>query len=488
MAFGHSVELRAQAALKLAPAFSDHMVLQRDQPIVIHGTAPAGEKVAVSFSGKTQSAAADDGGKWKVVFSAKRSGGPLQVRVSSGGNELLVNDVLIGDVWLCSGQSNMDFALKNAVGGKDEVAAGHFSPNIRLLKYASTAPGGNVAWDPAMLEKVNRSEVYRGEWKTADAASVAAFSAVGYYFGKQIVAETGVPIGLIQVALGGSPTESWIDSATLAQDGRFAGMLHDWRHSPQVMEWVKQRGGENTLRATSPTQRHTFMPGYNFKAGIAPFTAFPVKGVIWYQGESNVHDVALHAALFEKLVTSWRKHWNAALPFYFVQLSSIDRPHWPEFRDSQRQLALRIAGTGMAVSHDLGDSLDVHPTRKMEIGVRLAKLALHDVYGKKITASGPVLRKAYRDGQSIMLHFGSARALRTLDDKPLQGFELLTTDGRRFAADAAIHRKTISITVPPNLKVTSVLYAYQPFSRANLCNEARLPASTFSISIPKSDL
>lgn len=477
-------QAKAQVPLQIALVFSDHMVLQRNQPIAIYGSAAAGEQLSVSFAGQSRSVSANAAGKWNAVFPPQQAGGPWDIRVTGAGSEMRVQDVLIGDVWLCSGQSNMDFALKGAHGGQEEIGKGQFNPHIRLMKYGSTAPGGNLAWDSVMLEKVNRFEVYQGQWKMPDAASVASFSAVAYYFGKKIAAGTAVPIGLIQVALGGSPTESWIDSAVLARDGRFADMLRDWEHSAQVMEWCRQRADENTQHARSGAQRHTFMPGYNFRAGIEPFTAFPITGVIWYQGESNVHDVALHEALFETLVKSWRARWGREFPFYFVQLSSIQRASWPEFRDSQRRLAARIPATGMAVSHDLGDSLDVHPTCKKEIGERLASRALHDVYRLKVQPEGPVIRRVARVGNILELHFASAKKLQTLGHQPLTGFELVDAAGRRVTASAEIFRKRVRIHVPANMRPVAVLYAYQPFSRASLCNEADLPASTFSISIP----
>ncbi|MGV3600498.1 MAG: sialate O-acetylesterase [Dyadobacter fermentans] len=473
----------ASGAPSLAPVFADHMVLQRGKPLQIYGRAAAGETVRVVFLGKTKETRATQEGTWKVEFTAQKAGGPYMLTISGKTGEVVLNDVMIGDVWLCSGQSNMDFPLKAAQTGPEELRKGSFNANIRLLKYGPTVPWGDVAWDSAALAKVNRFGFFQGEWKTADAGSVGAFSAVGYYFGQKIAAETNVPVGLIQVAVGGSPTESWIDRQLLAQDGRFTGLLSNWPHSEQVMPWPRERAERNTGSKHFETQQHPFKPGYNYAAGIAPLTSYPIAGVIWYQGESNVHDIPLHEALFETLVKSWRQHWGHALPFYYVQLSGIDRPNWPEFRDSQRQMLARIPHAGMAVSYDVGDSLDVHPVRKQEVGERLALLALQGYYHKRIVASGPIVQKAtLRDG-AIWLDFQSAQKLTTASNDALTGFELMTRGGKRLPAQAVIAGGRVRIAVPAGELVEKVLYAYQPFTRANLQNEAGLPASTFSIPV-----
>ncbi|MCE7073079.1 sialate O-acetylesterase [Dyadobacter sp. CY327] len=481
--------------LTLAPVFSDHMVLQRNKPVKIYGKAASGSNVTVQFLDQTMRAKADQSGKWDVVFPAAKEGGPYVISVAANEQKINVNDVLIGDVWLCSGQSNMDFALRDAQTGPDELQAGPLDPDMRLLKMARAVSTGDVAWDSASLKKVNRYEFFSGKWKSPDKASAASFSAIAYYFGKQIKKETNVPIGLIQVALGGSPTESWIDRALLEKDPQFAGMFGDWSHSDLVMDWCRERAAKNITNARSKDQKHPYQPGYSFQAGIAPLTGFPITGVIWYQGESNVFNVPLHEQLFTMLVKSWREKWNDAFPFYYVQLSSIERPDWPEFRDSQRRLLTKIPNSGMAVSYDFGDSLNVHPTRKKEVGERLALLALRDHYQKSVMANGPVPEKASLKNGAIRIQFLIEKT--TLDhnkalprqkllskkNAPLTGFELVTESGKRLVANARIEGDEVIIHVPAGERIRTVLYAYQPFTRANLYNEAGLPASTFSIAV-----
>ena len=468
-------------SLSLAVVFSDHMVLQRNKPIVIFGKSKADAEVKVSFLNNILIARADGSGKWKVVFPVMQPGGPYEITVSQGDHKITLNDVLIGDVWLCSGQSNMDFRLKDSKTGPQELKQTGFSTNIRLLKMGGLVSTDDFSWDSTTLEKVNRFEFFSGSWKTLNSTSAASFSAVAYYFGKKIAAEGNVPIGLIQVALGGSPTESWIDRSLL--ENQFAGMLNNWQNSQEVMPWCRERAAVNIANAKSVNQKHPYQPGYNFQAGIALLTDFSIAGVIWYQGESNVFNVPLHAQLFEMLVKNWRQKWGYEFPFYYVQLSGINRPFWPEFRDSQRQMLAKIPNSGMVVSYDLGDSLNVHPIRKKEIGERLAVLALRGFYHKNSFANGPVPEKAYEKNGEIIIDFSSFKKLSTPGNVALIGFEIMNREGRRLLANAVIRNNKVRITIPDGEKIKTVLYAYQPFTRANLYNEAGLPASTFSIPV-----
>ncbi|MCE6991169.1 sialate O-acetylesterase [Dyadobacter sp. CY323] len=473
----------ADNQLTLAPVFSDHMVLQRNKPIAVNGTGTAGSVIKVDFANKILHATADGSGKWKVVFPALKHGGPYVISVSAQAQKIVLKDVLIGDVWLCSGQSNMGFALQDAQTGPEELRTGTFNPNLRLLKMGGAISTGNVAWDSATLAKINQYEFFAGNWKTLNKASAASFSAIAYYFGKKITKEENVPIGLIQVALGGSPTESWIDRSLLKQDQQFAGMLGDWQNSATVMDWCRERAAVNTGNAKSRDQKHPFQPGYNFQAGIAPLTNFPISGVIWYQGESNVFNVPLHEQLFEMLVKSWRQRWGYEFPFYYVQLSGIDRPNWPEFRNSQRLLLSKIPNSGMAVSYDFGDSLNVHPIRKTEVGERLALLALHDTYKKNVVANGPIPAKAIVNEETITIEFREKEKLGTRDNKPLIGFEIVTVNGKRVSVNASIKGNEVVLNIPKNERIKTILYAYQPFTHANLYNEAGLPAPTFSMEV-----
>lgn len=469
--------------LKLATVFTDHMVMQRNKPITIYGTADAHQNIEAVFNGKTLRAQSDAVGKWKLSFPPMVHGGPYRLWVKSDTSSIELKDILIGDVWLCSGQSNMAFPLKDATTGQTELRT--LKPNslLRLLKFKPLTETSNSAWDISTLTKVNQLEYFNGEWQRSDATTAADFSAIGYYFGKKIIAEEGIPVGLIEVAVGGSIIESWIDRYTMEHDEQLVDVLTDWRKSDFIQEWARGRANVNLKNAANAKQRHPYEPAYNYEAGIDRLTAFPVKGVIWYQGESNAQNVEQYEHTFPVLINSWRKSWGYNFPFYFVQLSSLDRPSWPSFRDAQRKLQLNIPNTGMAVSSDLGDSLDVHPKQKQQIGERLALLALKGSYGKILRASGPVASAAKFQEHNILISFSESKRLSTKGNLSLTGFELVNEKGIRLApVKSAIVNNQVVLSIPKGQQIKKVLYAWQPFSRANLINEVGLPASTFSIS------
>lgn len=468
---------------KLNTVFTDHMVLQRDQPIAVYGKANAGDLIEVQFNHITQRTITNSDGKWKVLLKPTKFGGPYTLKVKSGEHTVLLKDVMIGDVWLCSGQSNMAFPLKSSATAQATLS--HLNKNlpIRLLKYNPLAETDNIAWDEKTLNQINELDYFSGTWAKPDENTVGNFSAVAYYFGEKVASNTQIPIGLIQMAVGGSTLESWMDRKTLEQDDLLVDMLANWRKSDFIQDWARGRADVNLKNAANPKQRHPYEPAYNYEAGISNSVGFPIKGVIWYQGESNAHNVELFNHEFPLLVKSWRGKWNYNFPFYYVQLPSIDRPSWPYFREAQLKLLAVVPNSGMAVSSDLGDSLNVHPTRKKEIGERLALLALKNTYHKNISASGPVAVKAVRKKNTIIVSFSHARKLMSSDGTVLKGFEVEDDKGNHLSVKAAIFNNEVHLIVPTQLKTKQVLYAWQPFTRANLINEAKLPASTFSISI-----
>ncbi|QNN43614.1 GDSL-type esterase/lipase family protein [Pedobacter roseus] len=468
---------------KLHPLFTDHMVLQRDKQIPVYGTANAGDQVEVEFNHLTLRTKADVNGKWKVFFKPMKFGGPYTLKLQAGKQYIVLKDVMIGDVWLCSGQSNMAFALKSSATAQPTLSHLNKNLSIRLLKFNPLAETDNITWDTKTLDAVNALNYFSGSWAKPEENTVGDFSAVAYYFGEKLASSEKVPIGLIQMAVGGSTLESWMDRKTLENDDLLVDLLANWRKSDFIQDWVSGRASVNLKNAINPKQRHPYEPAYNDEAGISTLTEFPIKGVIWYQGESNAHNVELFNHEFPLLVKSWRKKWNDNFPFYYVQLASIDRPSWPYFRDAQRKLQAIIPNSGMAVSSDLGDSLNVHPAHKKEIGERLALLAIKNSYHRQIQASGPVAVTARRDGHTIIIRFAHAIKLMAGSGLAVKGFEVEDEKGNHWPVKAVIFNNTVHLTVPAKLKIIQVLYAWQPFTRANLMNEAKLPASTFSISI-----
>lgn len=469
--------------LQLASVFSDNMVLQRNQPIQVYGTANGGDVVEITFNQQKKKTITDKYGKWILSFPAMKHGGPYEMNISCEEKNIALNNILVGDVWFCSGQSNMAFQLKESENGKEEIKKAAQNSNLRLLNFKSIKETDNMAWDSISLEKTNRLEFFSGNWTACDSTNAKDFSAIAYYFGKNISLEENVPVGLIQLAVGGSPIESWIDRYTLEQDDKVVDLLTNWRKSDFIMPWVRERAGVNLKNATNPKQRHPYDPTYNFEAGVKTFTQFPIKGVIWYQGESNAHNIELYEHLMPLMVHSWRKAWNFDFPFYYVQLSSLDRPSWPAFREAQNNMQKIIPNSGMAVSMDYGDSTNVHPIRKKEVADRLALLALRHTYGNAVTANGPSALKAIKKKELIRISFAFAKKLASADKKEIVGFELVTDKGKHIKTKAEINKNQVTISIPKGENITTVLYAWQPFSRANLVNESGLPCSTFRLEV-----
>jgi sialate O-acetylesterase len=469
--------------LKLAAVFTENMVLQRNQPIQIYGTANGGDTIEVTFNQQKKKIIVDQYGKWKISFPALTKGGPYEMMVQSKATKIVLKNILVGDVWFCSGQSNMAFQLQNSENGSAEAKKAIANSSIRFFNAKAIRDTDDTAWDTATLTKTNQLQFFSGSWSVCDSISAKEFSAIAYYFGKNIAHEENVPVGLIQIAVGGSPIESWIDRYTLEHDDKVVDVLTNWRKSDFIMPWVRERANVNLKNATNTKQRHPYDPCYNFEAGVEAFTKFPIKGVIWYQGESNAHNVELYEHLMPTLVESWRKAWGTAFPFYYVQLSSIDRPTWPAFRDMQNRLQNKIPNSGMAISMDYGDVSNVHPIKKKEVADRLALLALRYTYGKAVTANGPSAMKAIQKGDDILVSFAFAKQLTTSDKKELIGFELVNDKGIHIQGKAAIVKNQVLIAIPKGEKIKTVLYAWKPFTTANLVNEAGLPCSTFKLEI-----
>lgn len=465
--------------LHMADIWTDNMVLQRNSPLVIKGIANAGSMVTVKIDTLQQTVETPYNGHWEVVFKPLEAGGPYTLSVTTNNKESLVyKNVLVGEVWLCSGQSNMEFYLKDCTTGKEGVVSAT-NNNIRFYDMKAAWRTDAKEWDINVLDSLNHLQYYRCTgWESATPESAADFSAIAYYFGKMLQDSLNVPVGLICNAVGGSPTEAWIDRSVLEKD--FLSVLKDWKHNDFIQPWVRERAQLNIKKSGNSAQRHPYEPCFLFEAGIQSLDRFPVKGVIWYQGESNAHNKDAHARLFELLVSSWRKQWNNdSLPFYYVQLSSLNRPSWPWFRDSQRRLMQEIPHVGMVVSSDKGDSLDVHPRDKKEIGERLAYAALSESYGHDVVPYGPLFDTVVFENQYACINFKYAAGLKTSDGNPVSTFEIAGADLIFYPAKAEIAGEKVKVSSPHVSTPKYVRYGWQPFTRANLINGAGLPASTF---------
>lgn len=499
--------------LQMPITYTDNMVLQRNQELTIQGTANVGEEVTVRITrhdaaqGKTQknkkkgaqprhvralktevataTATADDNGHWEVKLAPQRAENNLTLMVSTDDKQLVYNNVAFGEVWLCSGQSNMEFTLQEATTAKRDIPKAK-NPNIRFFDMKARWRTNPIAWNTSTLDSINHLNYFADtKWTTCTPETAKQFSAIAYYFAQTLQDSLQCAVGLICNAVGGSPTESWVSRAAL--DEHFPQIMRNWTENDFVQQWVRERAKQNISNAANPkAQRHPYDPCYLYESGIEPLAQYPVKGVLWYQGESNANNFTTHERLFKLLVNSWRENWNnAELPFYYVQLSSLNRPGWTWFRDSQRRLLGELPNVAMAVSSDKGDSLNVHPTQKQPIGERLARIALHNLYGyENVVPSGPLVKSATLVGEGIVrLAFDYANGLTTADGKHPSTFEIAEEEGLYKPAEARIEGNTVVVMSAEVKHPRYVRYAWQPFTRANLINGEQLPASTFRIEV-----
>lgn len=470
--------------LSLPSIYSDGMVVQRDVPFTVCGKADAGATIKARMGGQVFETVASSNGTWNISFGFLAVGKTYTLEVSCGREKKIFNDIVAGEVWLCSGQSNMEWPLKRTLDGDSFIAEAP-SKNIRIFDMKARVHTDNVNWEQHDLQAINRHEYFLPSfWQKVEEENIAGFSAVAYHFGAMLADSLNVPIGLICNAVGGAPIEAFIDRKTMEADNLLVDILENWRESDFVQEWVRGRAALNIQKSDNPLQRHPYEPCFLYETGIEPITCYRIKGVIWYQGESNAHNVELYEESFPVFVNSWRRAWNNwDMPFYTVQLSSINRPSWPHFRDAQRRLSHKIERCYMAVSSDKGDSLDVHPRNKQPIGERLARLALYNDYGfNGIVPSGPVLRKAENEGHEIVLYFDFADGLRSSDGSSLRTFEVAGDDGIFYPANTiVIDGDMLRLSSSKVEYPLFARYGWQPFTRANLVNGAELPASTFEV-------
>ena len=487
-----------------ALVFQNSMVLPRDKEIPIWGTASPNTMVFVDFAGQKEKAKADANGKWMVKLKPIQTSKTPEILCISDGNESLeLRDILVGDVWLAAGQSNMEWPLRLEAHAGTELPNANY-PRIRFLNLGYAGQNYPTrAFGKDVLDRYNSKDFFRGSWQTSNPLDARNFSAVAYYFAVNLNQKLDIPVGIIQMAVGGSPTESWISSDAMAKDQALQPILKgDWVKNPVLDAWCQKRAMENIstgLKANEAPKDengplHPFKPSFLWNYGIKGLIPFPIKGAIWYQGESNslsLPRVLQHEQLFKLLVSDWRKQWGLGdFPFYFCQISSIGTEkgylshHWPEFRDSQRRMATEMPNTGMAVTSDLGHRSDVHPTNKKEVGRRLALCALAKTYQKNVPQGGPEPKTILQKGNSLEISFDNTlESLKTADGKAPISFEIAGEDGVFFAAEAVLEKATIRLSSPKVQKPVSVRYGWRPFSEGNLINSAGLPASTFYISM-----
>jgi sialate O-acetylesterase len=482
------------AQLRFDPVFSDHMVLQRDRPIRIFGTANPGAPVLLRFADHEGRSSADVDGHWLIELPARRADTMARdLQVISGIDTITLRDLLVGDIWLCIGQSNMEWPMQREAHFAEE----RVRPMSSILRWRNPDYAGKgfygTPFTPQVVRRLQADSFYQGDWTRADTRSLPMMSAVAYYAGRTLTDRTGVPVGLINLSIGGAPLETFINPEAIAVDPRFASKIKgDWLENADLPDWVKVRGRQNVgdlpgVPSGPLGKAHPFRPGFAYEGGIKPLLDLPIRGILCYQGESNAQEparVGEYGALTRLMVEDLRSKWSTPdMPFYFVQLSSIDTIKykgqlWPEFRDEQRRMLDSIPHSGMAVCTDIGARDDVHPTEKRLVGQRLAQWILRDVHGMVSVPSGPLPVRAVWKRGSVIVHFQyTGSRLKTADMSDLRGFAL---DGNP-SNQVQINGKTVVIEAKEKPRVIS--YGWQSWSNGNLVNEQGLPASTFRIPV-----
>ena len=493
-----NLSLSAPAQLTLPSVLSNHMVVQRDLAVHIWGLAAPGEAVQVSFRGETRATTAGQLGRWSVYLSRGAAGGPFELTVKgtpatvSGeaaaaipGQTITFSDVLVGDVWIASGQSNMEFAMRQAATAEQDLPHAA-NDRIRLMivkKKAAEYPLDDVETEG---------------WAASTPDTAKDFSAVAWYFAREIEQREHVPVGVIDSTWGGTVAEAWTRMAALGADAALAPVFVSWGQVTEreedalLRDKSEQRQRAEAKAAGKPEpqfpwhpQLLSWGPGMLWNGMIAPLTPFPIRGVIWYQGESNsaLARAPLYSRVFGTMIEDWRHEWGAGdFPFLFVQISNFKSSaseDWAELREQQLK-TLALNNTAMAVTIDIGNPDNVHPTDKVDVGLRLALAARALSYGEDISYSGPIFRQATTEGGSIRVWFDHhAKGLMARGGE-LTGFEVAGADGKFVAATAKIDGNTVVASSDAVAEPRFVRYGWANSPQCNLFNGEGLPASPFN--------
>ncbi len=440
----------AHADVKVSHLFGDNMVFQQGKPLPVWGTAAPGEAVTVTLAGKTATATADDKGNWLVKLPEMPANADGQALSIAGKNTLTFKNVLVGEVWVCSGQSNMEWPVTAALKPAEEISAAKF-PQIRLITVPK-AKGGDVA-----------KTDFEGQWAECTPDTVKGFSAVAYFFGREIHQTQKVPVGLIHCSWGGQPAEFFTPPSAFAAD-------------PSLKESGDHQHAKNVMKE----------PSTLWNGMIAPLVPFAIQGAIWYQGESNVPMAKHYHKLFSAMIQGWRKEWNQGeFPFLFVQIAPWDYsriPGWPRegcplVREAQTK-TLALPKTGMTVTMDIGDVNDIHPKNKQEVSHRLALSARKIAYGEAVNDSGPTLKSAEVKDKTIVVAFDNAKGLMMKGDK-LAAFQIAGADKKFVDATATLEGETVIVTAEGVAEPKFVRFAFLDTSLPNLFNGDGLPAGPF---------
>ncbi len=476
------------AEVRVPRIISDHMLVQRGVPLRIWGTAAPAEAVTVSMAGQSVKAEADASGRWEAFLAPINAIGPYSLTIE-GTNKITIEDVLAGEVWVGSGQSNMAWPVSRSKDAGKELPAAEF-PQIRLFKVKTVT-------SEYPLDEVE------GEWTWCTPETVKEFSAVGYFFARHLREKLGVPVGIIQSAWGGTPAVSWTSRLALAADPALAPALADYakaiedypaayaRYQQRLKSWetaaakARAEGAKEPNRPAPPVgPGHPWNPSSLYNAMIAPLTPYAIRGVIWYQGENEalIRRAYLYRRLFRTMIEDWRRAWGLGdFPFLFVQLANFAKApqgQWPELREAQT-MALALCNTAMAVTIDIGDANDIHPTNKQDVGLRLGLAAQAIAYHQNVAYSGPMYRQLSREGSALRVWFDHTEGGLVAKGGQLKSFEIAGADGKFVPAQARIDHNTVVVTSAEVPHPVSVRYGWADSPECNLYNGAGLPASPF---------
>lgn len=488
LAFGFDIQT-SSADVRVPTVFGSNMVLQRDMTLPVWGWAEPGEEVTVAIGDNKATAKADKDGKWTVKLAPMKAGGPHTISIS-GKNKLALENVLVGEVWVCSGQSNMEWPVKLAMNPNEEIAAAKY-PNIRLFQIPKV---------PAGTPQTNVD----AKWAECTPQSIPGFSAVGYFFGREIQKNLDVPVGIIETAWGGTRIEPWTPPVGFESTPKVAGIAREieqkqaeyqkstaaavdqyaaWLPAAQKAAAAGQAIPLPPSWPTHPLAIHTQPTGL-YNGMVHAIVPFAIRGALWYQGESNLGEGMLYHEKMKALIAGWRTIWGQGdFPFLFVQLAPFRYGQavtaLPEIWEAQAA-TLEVANTGMAVTTDIGNVSDIHPNNKQEVGRRLALWALAKSYGKNdLEFSGPVYKQMSIEGPKVRLSFDHAAGLAARDGKPLTGFTIAASDGKFVDAKAEIDGETVVVSSDAVTTPYAVRFGWQQEANPNLVNKAGLPASPF---------
>ena len=487
----------AQADVKLPGVFGHHMVLQRDKPVTVWGDAEPGESVTISIAGQTKTVTADAHGDWSTRLDAMEVGGPHQLTVRAA-NTLTIEDVLVGEVWLCSGQSNMAMSVSGTLNADEEISAADY-PQLRMLSVERSA-----AEEP--------QNDCQGEWIISNPATAGRFSATAFYFGRQLQKELGVPVGLINSSWGGTAVEAWTSFEAQRVVDELEPIHKPWeqkiaaydpataqrQYEKAAASWkdrvakAKAAGRRPPRRPANPLHPRLSQnrPGNLFNGMISPLVPYGVRGAIWYQGErnSNGPTALLYGLQLQTLIADWRSRFDQGnFPFLFVQLPNFMAPQrepsetsgWVIVREGMLN-TLRTPNTGMAVTVDIGEEKNIHPKNKQDVGKRLAAWALVTTYGVGKVAGGPIYSSCEKRGDRIIVSFDNVGdGLAVAGDGLLKGFAIAGDDRKFVWADARIEGDKVIVSSSQLGRPVAVRYAWAANPACNLANSAGLPASPF---------